>query len=316
MTKETKEREQRRSATRRFGSWLADNAGRALIAAVITLAVSAFVATRISGGGSAPLGSQLDSIREEAAAEGKYAVRDEPVALHGRGKSSEFFVFRDKENAETYLSGRSDEIRIYDDEGGVFQEAFRFQPRVNRVPYRFVSAGVGRYDDETDRSEIVGEFVHQFVDIAVPLPVVVLWDENLGEYRLRSLLPAPPKLRPVRDPGGWGEVVAHGYKGEYLRDVASNTSVRVYGADRFSVRRKPFPIFAAAFTLRARCNECLHMDEVQAWRMNFEQPVPAIRPCDVGRYGFMFRWQNSPEGLDPVKEWLSHRRRGNVVPNC
>lgn len=283
---------------------------------MITIAVSAFVATRISGGGPAPLGSQLDSIREKAAAEGKYAVRAEAVALHGRGKSSEFFVFRDKENAETFLSGRSDEIRIYDDENGVFQEAFRFQPKVKRVPYRFVSAGVGRYDDETDRNEIVGEFVHQFVDIAIPLPVVVLWDENLGEYRLRSLLPTPPKIRPVHDPGVWGEVVAHGYKGEELRDATSGASVRVFGADQFSVRRQPFPIFAAAFTLRARCNECLHIDEVQAWRMNFEQPVPAIRPCDIGLYGFTFRWDSPLEELDPVKEWLKHRRRYQFVPDC
>ena len=292
----------RRALVQRALRWLGEHTLAAILTATIgsaAIALAGFAVGQITGGKPPPLGDQLDAIRERTAEEGKYAVIDRSVELHGRGRSSQLFVFRPAKATEATVFGASDEVRIYDDDGGKLALVFRFQPKRDPAPYRFVVEGVGRFD-ETDRQEVLGQYVRTFADGEVPYPVVIVWDENLGAYRLRSLLPGPSELSELPNPGLWGRLAHKRYMRDNLRDTESEAVVAVYGSDYFFVRRKPFPILVAAFTLRAACNGCVHLSEVKAWRVNFQRPVPAIRPCAAWRKTLIQR--QGP--FDPVDVWL------------
>jgi hypothetical protein len=272
--------------------------------------------SEIGGGSPSPIPEQLAAVQREAASQGLFAVYNRDVELKGNGEVSHLFVFRPREGTKDPIAGDSDQIRIYDERDGELEQSFRFQPKVDRVPYHFKLSGIGRYD-ETDREEAVGTFDHTFVDATHPYPVALVWDERQQEYAVRSLLTQPLDLR--RSRGERAKDIRADYNEAKLTDVGTGSTVAVHGTDFFSVRRHPFPIFAAAFTVGATCNACQHTYEIRAWRINFQRPVPATTPCGpkpVLQNDGEFHAQFAPtlvqryRSFDPVSAWL--RQNGRV----
>lgn len=287
--------------------WLKHHIVAAAVTALAGLGASAgvrFLFAQITGGQAQPLGVQIDAIKKVAAEEGLYAVIDRPVELHGRKRTSQLLVLRPRKGTEASLLGGSDEVRLYDYVDGRLRLAFRFQPKRDPTPYRFHLAAVGHLDN-TDRQEVLGQYMRQYVEGTFPYPVVIMWDETVGAYRLRALLPQPSGLLHAADAGVWGRLARKRYARHWLRDTKSSTSISAFGADFVAVQTRPFPILAAAFTLRAECYACPHLSEVRAWRVDFQRPVAVYQPCHL------FPWQDHvlvrrDQHLNPARVWLSH----------
>jgi hypothetical protein len=263
-----------------------------------------FAIAQITGGEPKPLSEQIESIRGQAAAQGYYAVVNRSVDLRGTEAVSRLFVFRSRPATEESIAGSSDEIRIYDEKDKRLELEYRFQPEVDRTPYRFAVTGTGQFDD-TDRDEIIGQYIHGFVDASVPYPVAVIWDELAQRYVLKSLLPGKTPLKDFDDPGAWEAVARQGYRRAILRDTKSESVVGVFGVDSFGLQRNPFPILAAAFTVKAACNACARLIQINAWSLDFEQPVPATYPCAGNEVFARVR-----QFVDPVVVWQKRAPRG------
>jgi hypothetical protein len=275
--------DERGSWLRRRGEWFSENVAKTVLTTLVGLVVVAvvgLVVTLVTGGAPPPISQQIDEIREHAADDGYLTEINRPVELRGGGTPSRLFVFRPERGAQNPVAGDSDEIRVYDEKDQRLHLTFQFQPKNDPVPYRFRVEGAGKFD-ETDRDEVIGEYVADYVDRTIPYPVALIWSETDGGYALRSLLPREPRLVHVPNPGSYEVTARRGYRQAVLRDVESGRQLPVYGVDLFAVRRKPFPILAASFTVQAPCNACPRTVQVKAWHLDFEQPKPASFACSV-----------------------------------
>jgi hypothetical protein len=213
----------------RLGRWIGEHVAATVLTLVVASAVGVAI-TRIHGRKPPPIADQVDRIRATAAAKGSYAVINREVELHGTGVSSRLFLFRPRRATQDPVEGASDELRIYDIRNKRLKLAFRFQPKVQEVPYRFAVYGIGRFD-ETDREVIIGQYVHRYVDTSVPYPVALVWDESNQAYRLRPLLPERLNLRRFKNAGAWASTARRTYRATVLSDTGSTTTLRVHGMD-------------------------------------------------------------------------------------
>ena len=138
------------------------------------------------------LPDQWLSIRAKLAREGwaVAASKDEPLREDGR-KSTILILRPRRPTCNATL--RSNQVRIYDVEGGMLRESFRFEPTARGCSesYAFKVLSVGRYEEDENSPVVIGEFAND--DLAVlRVPVVIKWEAGAHKYTIHGLIRSPP----------------------------------------------------------------------------------------------------------------------------
>lgn len=181
----------------------------ALTAMIVAIALLAVVVVR---GGFAtveppPIGAQVDTIRYLAARGGATTILAMPASLHGGDASSEIFVMRPPNG--------SDQLRIYDDEGGRLRLKVSFQPfsqhqsgsdyavapqiqqRQAAIDYQLTNPQVVDAFGDGEH-ELIDDFSPASTALQLKLPIMVAWDDAEERYKLSPLL----AVQPPKPPGG------------------------------------------------------------------------------------------------------------------
>lgn len=294
--------------------------GKALTV-VVGLVVTAIALTvwGILSGSSKSTAEELDTIRHDAAAQGLFAVIDRSIELRGDGSRSRLLVFRKQEDNAEPESKTSDRIEIYDEVGHHLKKTFAFQPSASeesKLGYRFTLAGVGDFQ-ATDRSEIAGSYSTEFMNAAVPRPVVIDWDESEDKYRISALLARPLGLSRRASPGFYGEVALRLYQPRTLRDSSDRLVVsHAYGTETFTIltaEQPAQPLLLAAFVVSAESHAAQPLIQLRAWQLNFEAPVPQAATCvPLNEHAILFR-PRSFNDLAPAalkQRWTDETKNG------
>jgi hypothetical protein len=217
-------------------------------------------------------GEQLDSIRAEAAREGQTVYFVHELDLHGGGATKSYFMVLRDTNILEYDIGRgaytSDEIRIYDLQGGRLALRFRFQPDIFRTEDGFSSPLLWRLTSFRDVSgdgvnEVVGAYSEFFMAPIFPTPVVIGWNPSGAGYQLVPLLTSDPHLANISRPGAYGLFAQHIFHTPYqLKNLEGSESLRAYPTEEFVIVGPPdqTQTIVAAYIARARS----HSDEGRA----------------------------------------------------
>lgn len=246
--------------------------------------------------------------------------------LHGAGASSYVLVLR--HDGYSRLGERpptttpSDELRIYDLERGKLKLRFRFEPAAPTYPSEGTSLRAPGYTfrlgsvrdlDGNGRPEIIGSFETYVEESSpLPLPVVIVWDEEAARYRLSPLFGNPPRLKALPSPGMYAQYSQDEYaRPRTLRDVAGSTSIVGHVADFSAVRQgsEGTPVLVGGFT--AQSAETLpEVLELKAWILDFQRPQPQTIECFPGTgHEFVSALNRGTSIYDTVVQEFEQRRR-------
>jgi hypothetical protein len=243
----------------------------------LILTALALGAWQLLTGTNKTISQQLGGVLHDAAGEGRYAVVNRNVSLHGTGTVSHLLVFR---KPSKIPGSTSDEIRIYDEAGKKLKRAFDFFPRASPVSgngYRFDLQAVSSVDN-TDRKVVLGSYATVFMNGEVDRPVLVDWNEASGRYQIHPLLTAPIKLATRKIPNGYGG--SSMYKGETIVDPHTGTSLKgAEGAEAFTIDRGSFPLLLAVFVAGAECHACQPTMQLKGWKLDLASPNPQVGEC-------------------------------------
>jgi len=156
----------------------------------------------------AAVSKQMDDIKSEALRSpgGRHVVVDERVRLHGTEGESWVLVLQDRRTHDEFYAGaangigqppRSDEVRIYDIEGGRLKQKLRFQPRgtgASAAEWRQVGGDAPLatdYDKDRTKEVIAGYDIPAQATSAL-VPFAITWEGH--RYVLVPLTPKPPQL--------------------------------------------------------------------------------------------------------------------------
>lgn len=224
-----------------------------LLAGGAGLAGVVIVLVLVAAGFSTPtppsMGAQVAELERRAAKDGQFVrpVVGKAVDLHGTGQESRVFTF----TVASPTRGEpapSDEVRIYDDDGGWLRPAFRFRPSDAGVKFEFRGAG----DVDGDGAvEIVGAFAAPDARYAM-LPVALDWQSLSQRYAIVPLDLGAPTLSDVDLPKHF-QVAARQYRDKYagavtIRDATSAQRVTGHRVQDFVVTSPPRMV--AAYFLR------------------------------------------------------------------
>ena len=145
---------------------------------------------------------------------GRHVVVDERVHFHGGEADSWVLVVQDRKTHDEFdalaRSGKdppppSDELRVYDVQGGRLKLKLHFQPKpVNKyaAAWRTIAGSTFATDYDKDRSkEVIAGYEIPGRASAAAVPFAIAWGR--GGYRLEPLTPEPPELsRPGLDRAG------------------------------------------------------------------------------------------------------------------
>lgn len=194
-----------------------------------------------------PMAAQIAAIERRAAQHGQYVrqVVGGALDLHGSGQDSRLFVVSDAE-VRRGEPAPSDELRIYDEQGGWLRRAFRFKPAAPGVKFEFRDA---RDIDGDGAVEVVGGYAAPDARNAI-LPLAIDWQGFAGRYALVPLDLGPPPLGTVDMPKRFA-VQARLYRDKYdapvtIRDASSSRHVTGHRVQEF-VLATPLRIVAAYF---------------------------------------------------------------------
>ncbi len=223
---------------------LAGGAGLAAIAIVLVLVAAGF-----STPTPPPIGVQIAELERRAAADGQFVrpVVGKGVDLHGTGEESRVFTFT-VANPQRGDPAPSDEVRVYDDDGGWLRQALRFRPADPGVKFEFRGA---RDVDGDGAEEIIGAFSAPDARYAM-LPVAIDWQSLSQRYEIVPLDLGPPDLSAVDLPKQF-QVAARQYRDKYaaavtIRDATSAQRVTGHRVQDFIVTTPPRIV--AAYFLR------------------------------------------------------------------
>jgi hypothetical protein len=215
---------------------------------------------------------------------GKRAVVDKRLDLHASGATSYLLVFRDKKlEAPANPRPISDEIRIYDADGGRLRLHFKFQPKPLTdplvkipFPYKFRLARVGDLDQNGSR-EIVGAYSIVGAREVLPHPVVIAWADISQRYEIASLAPTRPHLMSA------GQFPAKAYQQSVvLTDMGSAQSLRVFPVEDFDVvsrgARLP-PLLIAAYVVKERSSSEPLLAQVLGLELDLTNEPPSVGEC-------------------------------------
>lgn len=222
---------------------LAGGAGAAAVMMVLVLALAGFSAPT-----PPPMAQQIAKLERRAAQDGQFmrAIVDKPVDLHGTGQQSR--VFTSVAVSPRRGEAPSEELRIYDDDDGWLEKAFRFRPADAGV--KFELRGVLDVDGD-GAAEIVGAFAAPDARNAM-LPVAIDWQSLSQRYALVPLDLGPPQLGDVELPEHF-RVAARQYRDKYaaavtIHDAKGAQSVTGHRVQDFVVTNPPRIV--AAYFLR------------------------------------------------------------------
>ncbi len=145
-----------------------------------------------SGLDPATIQEQLGDIRRDGDPSGRSATVFDPSDLHGTGTPTRLVLFRDDDVPRTL----SDELHIYDEEGGDLERRWRFEPSADDSPAEFQFRGTADVDGD-GADEILGGFGYTGRDEGrrALVPFAIDWDHESERYRLVPLDFGPPALR-------------------------------------------------------------------------------------------------------------------------
>jgi hypothetical protein len=235
---------------------------------------------------------QLDNVRAEAARAGQTQFFLRELDLHGGGVTKSYFmVFRDTNILEYNIrqSYTSDEIRIYDLQGGKLTLRFRFQPDILRTGEGFSSPLLWRLTSVRDVSgdgvdEVVGAYSEFFMAPVFPAPVVIGWDPSGNGYQLVPLLTSDPRLANISRRGAYGRVVQHIFHAPYqLNNLDGSERLRAYPTEEFVIAGQPGQTLTivAAYIARAQshADERRALLELKLYGLNGFWPHATIYDC-------------------------------------
>lgn len=155
---------------------------------LVTLITLGFVLV-VSGFSKPSISSQLATIeRAGSSGGGEVSVVVAGVDLHGTGVKSWLLLFHDPSGASR---SSSDEIRVYDEEGGNLVPALRFRPAGPRAVFQYRAAQDIDFDNAT---EIVGGYGYADEAREAMVPFAIAWDSATDRYRTVVLDMGAPKL--------------------------------------------------------------------------------------------------------------------------
>jgi hypothetical protein len=237
----------------------------------------------------------LDDDLAKAAREHRHTVYHQIFALHPGADQSHLLVIRDdrlRDKLRTDLAApNSDEIRIYDVQGADLVHRFTFRPQdagtVRQEPegdhpaFQFRIYAVKDYD-KNGKPEIVGAFERfTLATGALPVPVVVAWDEGESEYRIEPLIRKAPHLRP--DVGVGLSSQAAYTRPTPIRDQLSGKVVRGYATDVYELRTgSRAAILSAGYAAMNSSASGPLGYAVLGWWIDFQTPIPAPTACYDG----------------------------------
>ena len=265
-----------------------------------------------AGGRSQPsVAEQLEAVVARAAQERRYVAVRRRVPIHGTGTRSHLLVLRDLDLRDRFRTdlatpqALSDDIRIYDEVDGRLRLRFRFQPQnpgeVAQRPdgdlpgFLLRVGGVADYD-KNGELEIVGALErNSLASGPFPVPVIIVWDEADGRYRIHALIPEPPDLRPPRD---LPRVALEGYvKPTEIRNQHSDQVLRGHAVDEFTVVPAPgAPVLVAAYaeqTIRGYGGR----HELKGWLLDLQPRTPRFLACGPTAAGRLIVRPESPVDL-------------------
>jgi hypothetical protein len=194
-----------------------------------------------------PMAAQIAAIERRAAQHGQYVrqVVGGALDLHGSGQESRLFVVSDSE-VRRGEPAPSDELRVYDDEGGWLRHSFRFRPAEPGVKFEFRGA---RDVDGDGAVEVVGGYAAPDARNAL-LPLALDWQSSAQRYALVPLDLGPPPLGSAELPKRF-QVQARLYREKYdravtIRDVSSSRRLTGHRVQEFELAT-PLRIVAAYF---------------------------------------------------------------------
>jgi hypothetical protein len=194
-----------------------------------------------------PMAAQIAAIERRAAQHGQYVrqVVGGALDLHGSGQESRLFVVSDSE-VRRGEPAPSDELRVYDDEGGWLRRSFRFRPAEPGVKFEFRGA---RDVDGDGAVEVVGGYAAPDARNAL-LPLALDWQGFAQRYAIVPLDLGPPPLGSAELPKRF-QVQARLYREKYdkavtIRDASSSRRVTGHRVQEFMIAT-PLRIVAAYF---------------------------------------------------------------------
>lgn len=155
-----------------------------------TIAATVALAIVWIGSGFEPLSinQQFAAIQREGSRTGRYSEVLAATDLQDSGVNSRVLLFRDRPGTK---HPSSDELRIYDEEGGKLIMSFQFRPDPPRAVFQ---PGAVTDVDFDGAPEIVGGYGHTNVGREAVVPFVIDWDGAAGRYRMVPLDLGPPVL--------------------------------------------------------------------------------------------------------------------------
>lgn len=155
-------------------------------AATLAAVVGVFAVWALTGWKTPSIGDQLRAIQRAGARDGRRVVVLPAGDLHGSGEKSHVLLFLDSPSTR---KPRSDELRIYDEQGEDLVRALRFEPAGRRAVFQYR----GTTDVDFDGAdEIVGGYGIAGEAREALVPFGINWDEGAERYRLVALDLGPP----------------------------------------------------------------------------------------------------------------------------
>jgi hypothetical protein len=266
-----------RSRWSRPARWLGENVGKAALTALVGLGVAGAV-TFLGKDPSIP--EQLDEIRAEVSSQG-YTVRTQKKLRFRTASPAYLFVLQPPR-------GRTDELRVYNEEEGELELAYRFAPR-GRVGSQTPFGGlrfslIDSFDFGDDgRLEVIGSYDYAFLGGPLRVPVSLAWDEVARRYQLAPLIRRPPQIDPTTIPGPLAKraysngvdlrTAGGGFRAWGVRSIAIVRSHRFEQAPESSVLLSGLPA----------SNTRLRFVQVNPWMFRFKGARPEVfRWCFQG----------------------------------
>lgn len=250
-----------------------------------------------------PIAEQLDDISREVVANNDRVILRQSADLRGAGVNSFYFVIRNedaRQGADEPGSGRSDELRIYDDVDGDLKLRFRFRPTRTRVQQPLFSRFEGARDFDRDGTgEVIGGFGEAYhAASSLVVPFVIRWEQEAARYRISGLLDEVRRLYP-RDTGP--RILVEGDEDE----------INSLGVDDYTVAwssRLRAAFLATATRFRASSDGVSW--DVRSWTVNWKGPRPVARECGLPRKN---RRITAPSPFEADVPRLLRRRALNPV---
>jgi hypothetical protein len=152
----------------------------------------------------------------------------------------------------------SNQVRIYDVNGGTLRESFRFQPSAQGCrAMDFKILGIGRYEDSRNDRVLIGDYSDENFELqGIHVPVVIKFNASSQRYTLHGLIRSNPGVPSLGQPLRGAD--RHWYAGAktlFDRPYALTKEVKAWGASNVAFRPDrgglEAPILVGLFRLSA-----------------------------------------------------------------